>query len=163
LFAAFALIGALLRKHRLEFEIPGEVKPPEERLLELRHKDWKHDLDIAYGAFRSDLLSSGYKTLHDLVDREGDSIDVNFWLVENMLEWQDKRYAFEVAAKLMPRLLDRGDGEAALILYNRCRWRDPDFRLPEEQSLRLGAIAAAFGQTGLAGELGYTPEDLQTR
>lgn len=162
LFASFALIGSVLRKHRLEFEITGEVKPDEDRQLERRHADWRRDLDIAYASLRSRNEAAGYKTLHDLVDREGDSIEVNFWLVENMLEWEEKRFALEVAAKLIPRLLERGDAAEALELFRRCRRRDPRFRLPDELSARLGEHAAAFGHHGLAGELRYTSKDVQT-
>ena len=155
LLASFALIGSSLRKHRLQFEIPGEIVPEEEKVLTRQHEDWHRDLDIAYASFRSELKSSGYKTLHDLVERNHDSLEVNHWLFENMLEWQDKKYALEVAAKLMPRLLSRNDGAGALELYNRCRRRDPEFRLPELQAERLAEYARSIGHTGVADELGY--------
>ncbi len=163
LFASFALIGTLLRKHRLEFEIAGEIKPRGERLLELRHKNWQRDLDIAYISFRSGSFTAGYKTLHDFVAREGDSLEVNFWLVENMLEWEQKRPAFEVAAKLISRLLERGDAAEALSLFQRCKWRDPEFRLPSDVAGQLAAHAVAFGLTGLSAELGHASEDLHAR
>lgn len=155
LFGCFALIGSALRAHRLDFEISGEVVPHEDRVLAQRHEDWRRDLDIAYASFRSGIVSSGYTTLHNLVAANGDSIEVNFWLVENMLEWQDKKYALEVAAKLMPRLLARGDGATALELYHRCRRRSADFRLPPEQAGQLAEFAREFGHTGVAAELRY--------
>jgi hypothetical protein len=158
LLASFALIGTTLRAHRLDFEIAGEVKPREERALALQHAEWRKSLDIAYGSFRSGLLVSGYNTLHALVAENSDSIEVNFWLVENMLEWQDKKYALEVAAKLMPRLLARGDAAGALELYRRCRRRDPEFRPAPKEAEQIAAHAVACGQTGLATELGYNPE-----
>ena len=126
LLSCFALVGAALRAHRLDFDVPGEVKPREERVLKERHEDWRRMLDIAYASFRSGILESGYNTLHRLVESNGDSIEVNYWLVENMLEWQDKKYALEVATKLFPRLVARGDLAGALQLYQRCRRRDPD-------------------------------------
>jgi hypothetical protein len=159
----FALAGSALRTHRVHFEIPGELRPPEEEMLKQRHREWQKDLDIAYTSFRSGVTSAGYKTLHSLVERNGDSFEVNYWLVENMLDWEEKRFAFEVVEKLMPRLLAAGHAADALKLYQRCRWRDPEFTLPAEQSRELAAHAAAFGQTGLAGELGYTSKDLQAR
>ena len=163
LLAAFALIGSVIRTYRLEFEIGGELKSPVERQLERRHEDWMRDLDIAYAALRSESYAAGYKTLHDLVDREGDSIEVNYWLIENMLEWEEKRFALEVAVKLIPRLLEKGDADDALELYRRCRRRNAEFGLPKDVSVRLGQRAAAVGQTGLAEELGYTPENILTR
>lgn len=156
--ASFARIGLVLRANRLEFEIAGEVKPREEEFLQARHAEWRKDLDIAYIAFRSGMLSAGYHTLHELVDSNNDSIEVNHWLVENMLEWEEKRYAFEVVEKLMPRLLARGDQAGALELYQRCRRRNPDFRPPAAQAEKIAVYAEAIGQTGLANELSYTPE-----
>lgn len=160
LLASFALIGSVLRAHRLDFDIPGEAKPREEEFLERRHAEWRKDLDIAYGAFRSGLLSSGYKTLHDLVDANGDSLEVNHWLVENMLDWEDKRYALEVAARLLPRLIARGDLAGALELYQRCRRRDPEFRPPAPEARALAEYAGSVGQTGIVAELGYNRESL---
>ena len=155
LLAAFALIGSALRANRLEFEIPGEVRPQDERAFERRQDEWHKTLDIAYASFRSGLKSAGYKTLHDLVDANGDSLEINHWLVENMLEWEDKQYAIEVAAKLMPRLLARDDAAGALDLYRRCRRHDPDFRLPQPAAEQLAEYARSFGHTGLADELSY--------
>lgn len=158
LLASFALIGTTLRAHRLDFEIAGEVKPREERALQEKHQDWRKVLDIAYGSFRSGILVSGYKTLHQLVDANGDSIEVNYWLVENMLEWQDKKFALEVATKLFPRLVARGDVAGAFELYKRCRRRVPEFRPESRDATKIGEYAAAIGQAGIAVELGYNPE-----
>jgi hypothetical protein len=155
LLASFALIGSVLRKHRLRFEIAGELVPREEQMLLRRHQEWTKDLDIAYTAFRSGLYASGYKTLHALVDSAGDSLDVNHWLVENMLDWQDKQYGIEVAAKLLGRLLALGDSAGALELYRRCRRHVPEFRPPPAEAQELAAFAAAVGQAGLANELSY--------
>jgi hypothetical protein len=155
MFASFALIGAALRAHRLEFEIPGEVVPREEEALKHQHEQWHKDLDIAYTSFRSGLNAAGYETLHRLVDENGDSLEVNHWLVENMIDWWDTKYALEVVAKLMPRLLAAGNGAAALELYQRCRRRDPEFRPPPPQAEKLAEHARAFGHTGIADELSY--------
>jgi hypothetical protein len=158
LFASFALVGSVLRAHRYDFEIVGELKPREEEMLKHRHAEWTKDLDIAYGSFRSGMLGAGYKTLHGLVDANGDSLEINHWLIENMLDWEDKRYALEVAAKLMPRLLALGRQADALELYHRCRRRDPEYRLPAPQAEALAHYAASVGQTGIVAELGYNRE-----
>jgi hypothetical protein len=155
ILASFALIGSALRAHRLQFEIAGELVPREELQMKLRHDEWRKDLDIAFAAFRSGLSASGHRTLHAIVDSHSDSLEVNHWLFENMLDWDDKTYAFEVAAKLMPRLLAKGDGAGALELYQRCRRRDPQFRPPQPVAERLAECARSFGRTGLADELRY--------
>lgn len=155
LLASFALIGSALRAHRLEFEISGELEPGEDRALGLRHADRRRTLDIAYASFRSGLASSGYKTLHQIADADGDSIEVNYWLVENMLEWEDRKYAFEVAVKLMARLIAQGDTAGALDLYRRCRRRDPEFRPPRLEAERLAEHARENGHAGIADELSY--------
>jgi hypothetical protein len=155
ILASFALIGSALRAHRLQFEIVGELVPREEQLMKLRHDDWRKDLDIAFAAFRSGLKASGYNSLHAIVASQGDSLEVNHWLVENMLEWDERKYAFEVASKLMPRMLAMGDGAGALELYQRCRRRDPNFRPPRPVAEQLAECARDFGRSGLADELSY--------
>jgi hypothetical protein len=155
ILASFALIGSALRAHRLQFEIVGELVPREDLLLKQRHDDWRKDLDIAFAAFRSGLYASGYNTLHAIVASQGDSLEVNHWLVENMLEWDEKKYAFEVASKLMPRMLAGGDGAGALELYRRCRRRDPQYRPPRPVAEQLAECARGFGHSGLADELSY--------
>lgn len=155
LLASFALIGAALRAHRLEFEIVGELKPREDEELERRHAEWRKTLDIAFASFRSGVIDSGYKTLHSLVAANSDSIEVNYWLVENMLEWEQKKYALEVALKLMPRLVAKGDMAGALELYQRCRRRDPNFRPAKAEAELMAEYARAIGHTGLADELSY--------
>jgi hypothetical protein len=158
LLSIFALIGSALRVLHLDFEIGGEVKAPEDRERARRHEDWRRMLDIAYGSFRSGILVSGYKTLHQLVATNGDSIEVNYWLVENMIDWEDKKYALEVATKLFPRLLARGDAAGALQLYQRCRRRDPEYRPAARDAECIGEFAASVGQPGIAAELGYNPK-----
>jgi len=155
ILASFGLIGSVLRTHRLQFEIPGEVVPREESALHRRHEQWHKVLDVAYASFRSDLYSAGYKTLHELVDENCDSLEVNHWLIDNMLEWQNKKYALEVAAKLMPRLIGSDDAAGALDLYRRCRHQDPEFRLSGPLAEQLAEHARAFGHPGLADELSY--------
>jgi len=155
MLATFALVGAALRAHRLDFEIPGEVVPREEETLRHRHQEWHKYLDIAYTSFRSGLNFAGYKTLKDLVADNGDSLEVNHWLVENMLDWEDKKYALEVAAKLLPRLMTGNDLAGALELYQRCRRRNAGFRVAQPHAGQLADYARSVGQSGLADELGY--------
>jgi hypothetical protein len=165
LLATFALIGTAVRRHRLEFEILGELVPQEDAALARRHAEWKKTLDIAYASFRSGLNPAGYKTLRELVDANGDSIEVNYWLLENMLDWEQKRFAIDVASKLIPRLIardEKGDKAHALELYHRCRRRVPEFRLPAAEADELAAHARSVGQTGIAAELSYNRVTAQT-
>lgn len=153
LLAAFALIGTVLRAHRQDFEIPGEIVPREEELAQRRHETWRKDLDRAYVSMRSGLVASGYDTLHKLVNENQDSLDINHWLVENLFEWEEKKYALEVAAKLIPRLVATEKPQPALELFRRCRHYDKSFSLPKETLVRLAEHAAALGQHGLADEI----------
>ena len=153
LLAAFALIGSVIRAHRHDFEIPGEIVPREEELLELRHKEWRKDLDRAYGSIRGGLVASGYDTLHKLVAENQDSLEINHWLVENLLDWEEKKYALEVAAKLIPRLEATGNVNGALELFRRCRYYDSKFSVPRGTVEALAAHAEDIGQQGLADEL----------
>jgi hypothetical protein len=155
ILAIFGLIGSALRAHRLEFEIAGEVLPPEDRHRLERHEEWRKSLDIAYASIRSDLTSAGYRTLRELTDSAGDSVEVNYWLVENMLEWEDKRYGLEVAAKLMSRLIAADDTIGALDLYRRCRRFGANLGLAPADAEQLAGFAAALGHSGLADELSY--------
>ena len=129
--------------------------PREEKDRTQRHDEWSKTLDRAYASIRSGLVPSGYATLRELVAENDDSIEINFWLVENLLQWEDNQYALQVAAKLIARLIADGDETAALELYQRCRHRDAGFRLPADQSAALAAHAASIGRSGLADELRY--------
>jgi hypothetical protein len=153
LLAAFALIGSVIRQHRHDFEIPGEIVPREEEELALRHKGWRRDLDRAYGSMRSGLIASGYDTLHKLVEENEDSLEINHWLIENLFDWEEKKYALEVAAKLVPRLEATGNVTGALELFRRCRYHDTAFSAPRETLDALAAHAEDIGQQGLADEL----------
>ena len=156
LLASFALIGSVIRTHRHDFEIPGEIVPREEELLELRDKEWRRDLDRAYASIRSGLVASGYDTLHKLVEENQNSLDINHWLVENLFDWEEKKYALEVAAKLIPRLEATGNITGALELYRRCRHYDASFSVARKTIEALAAHAEDIGQQGLADELRLT-------
>ena len=60
MLATFALIGSLLRTHRLDFAIPGEIETDEEHRARLQREDWRKTLDLAYASIRSGLVEQGY-------------------------------------------------------------------------------------------------------
>lgn len=153
LLVSFSLIGSVIRTHRRSFEIPGELLPVEDQQIAIRDKQWREDLDRAYASIRSDLIESGYATLHRLINDNEDSLDINHWLIENLFEWEEKKYAIEVAEKLIPRLISGNKTMDALKLYQRCRHYDDGFALPQEVAALLAEQAKAIGQAGLADEL----------
>lgn len=153
LLASFALIGSVVRTHRADFEIPGEIVPPEEERVEQRHRQWRKDLDRAYASMRSGLTQAGYETLHKLIEDNTDSLDINHWLIENLFDWEEKRFALEAAQRLMHKLIETGDTSGALELYRRCRHHDTAFHVSREAARALAEQAAAFGQQGLADEI----------
>lgn len=170
--AIFALIGSSLRAHRLKFDIPGEMRTQEEWDAEQREREWRATLDRAYASIRSGLVESGYRGLRELVADNGDSVEINYWLFENMLDWEDKRHALEVAAKLIQRLVADGDLVAALELYTRTRqvssrgtgpdvpgrpagrFADAAVRLLPDVAAALAGYAQSVGRHGVASELG---------
>lgn len=153
MLAVFALIGSVLHKHRLDFEIPGDRPTDEERDLVDRDKAWRAMLDRAYASIRSGLADSGYQTLRDFLAENAHSPEAWYWLVENMFDWENKQHAVSVARRLISSELERGAAGAALDLYRRCRRRDPDFGVPPQEARTLAAFAKSIGQHGTASEL----------
>ena len=153
LLAAFALIGSALREHRLEFDIPGELIPQDELDLAAHYKDRATALDHAYASIRSGLVTEGYNTMREILAADDDSKEANYWLFENLLAWQDRKYALEVARRLIGRLARSDDRNEALELYQRCRQIDKSFTLPAEQASSLARFANEIGRAGIADEL----------
>lgn len=149
----FAIVGASIRRHRDDFVIPGERAAPIDREAEALDKRRRAELDLAYAALRSGETEKGYTTLRKLIADHGGSTEIQWWLFENMIDWEDRSHAFRVAARLIARLVEIGDMPAALELYRRCR------RLggrPEVSAGSLGLLARyarEIGQTGLASEI----------
>lgn len=152
--AIFALIGSSLHAHRLHFGIPGEKRTSEEWEAERRQGEWRATLDRAYASIRSGLVDSGYRTLKELIADNGGGIEIQYWVVENMLEWEDKRHAMLVAAKLIAHLVANGDMAGALDLYTRCaRQAKTSGTLPSEVAAALADYADSVGRQGTASEL----------
>lgn len=153
MLAVFALIGATIRRHRDAFDIPGEIPDRADRARRESRRGWQTDLDQIYAVLRGGDVEQGYVLIRDLIARNGASVEVHFWLLENMLDWQDRQHAFRVGERLVARLVEVGDLPAALDVLARCR------RLGGRLTVRPGTLrllvryAREIGQAGLASEL----------
>lgn len=151
--AVFALIGASIHAHRSDFDIPGERRILPERDAEALRKGWRAELDLAYGSIRSGEIEEGYRTLRNLIARNGGSIEIQYWLFENMIDWEDRAHAFRVAERLIARLVEIGDLPAALELVSRCRRMNAGLVIRPGTRRLLARYAGEIGQSGLASEL----------
>lgn len=149
----FALTGALIREHRAEFEIPGELEPAEERAERERRLEWQHSLDRAYASIRSGLLAEGYAKIDEIVASEGGSVVVYQWLLDSMLRWEHKTHALRVARPYVDRLLEAGEVHEALDLFAQCRRISERFTVAPESARTLAAYARSIGREALAEDL----------
>ena len=134
--------------------MPGETETAAEYSQRLQRRDWRNTLNRAYGSIRSGLVAEGYETLRRLSAENGDSAEIQYWLFENMLVWQDKSHALQVAMRLIERHVGGGDCYPALELLRRCRRLDPKFTVATATAGALAEFARSIGQHGLADELG---------
>jgi hypothetical protein len=167
LLATFVAADILIRQNRTEFAIPGEMEGDAERTRRLQQRDWRNTLDLAYASIRSGLVAEGYDALRRLSAEHGDSAEIQYWLFENMLEWEDRTHALQVGARLLERRVAAGDLYGALELFTRCRRLAPGFTVAPDDASALAAFARSLGRHGLADELGATagqaaPRDIMT-
>jgi hypothetical protein len=148
----FALIGAALHANADEFDIPGVRVTAEARASTERLERWRADLDLAYAAFRSGHAHEGFETIRKLIDDNGRSREIQFWLFEHMFGWDQRRYALRVAARLIEQLVAEQDVPTAFELYLRCR-RAGDHGLAGPTVHALASYADSIGQGGIAAEL----------
>jgi hypothetical protein len=149
----FALTGGELREHRERFEIPGELEPEAERQRRLQRSDWQKRLDLAYASLRSGLKNQGYAAIAELVGKEGGSLEVQQWIFEQMLTWEDRSHALAFAHRLIDSLLACGEQYEALEMATRCRRFSPAFELRPPAAGRLAEFARSIGRHGIADEL----------
>ena len=159
LLATFVAAGILIREHRTEFAIPGEREPEAERTRRLQQRDWRNRLDLAYASIRSGLVAEGYETLRRLSAEHGDSPEIQYWLFENMLDWEDRSHALQVGARLIERRIAAGDRYGALELFARCRRHDPSFRVAPEAAAELADFARSIGRPGVADDVVAAADD----
>jgi hypothetical protein len=149
----FALTGTLLREHRNDFDIAGEIETEEERQARFMRLEWRKTLDLAYASIRSNLVAEGYETLRKLTARHGESFDIHYWLFDNMLEWEDRRHALEIGARVIERHVADGELTLAFDLFTRCRRTGTAFSVSPAAAAALAGFARSIGRNGVADEL----------
>ena len=151
--AMFASIGSAIHAHADVFDVPGMHSTPEERAADERRAHWRSALDLAYAAMRSGHLREGFDTIKRLVAENEHSREIQFWLFEQMIRWDDRSPALRVAARLIEQLVAEDDTATAFELLMRCR-RVGRIEVGAATRRELAAFAAAHGQPAAAAELG---------
>ncbi|HSC17217.1 MAG TPA: hypothetical protein VLI71_18950, partial [Gammaproteobacteria bacterium] len=91
--ALFVATGATLRAHRDELDLMEGLDDVEQRDLRERHEQWQKTLDRAYASVRSALPAQAYRTVKELIESEGDTLEIYQWTFNGMLAWDDPRHA----------------------------------------------------------------------
>jgi hypothetical protein len=151
--ALFLATGVTLRAHRHNFDLVEALDDKDVRETRHRHADWQKSLDIAYGSARSGLVAQAYRTVKDLIAREGDSLEVYQWAFNGMLEWDPPEHAAMLGERFSQRLWEEGRKVEALELAQRCRKLSPKFQLPAAFVAQLAEYARSLGRHRLADEL----------
>lgn len=149
----FALTGALIREHRDEFGIPGEVESAGERDARERRHAWRLELDKAYASIRSGLVREGYAVIDALLESERRSLVVYEWIFGTMMGWESKAPALEIGRDYIDRLLEAGDMHDALDVFARCRRHSERFTVAPAAARGLAEYAHSIGRTALAEDL----------
>ena len=151
--ALFLAIGATLRAHRHELDLMEGLDDAEQREQRDRQAQWQKILDRAYASVRSGLPAQAYRTIKELIDSEGDSLEVYQWAFNGMLAWDEPRHAALLGESFAKRLWDEGRKHDALELAHRCRRLSPSFVPPKAFTTELAAYARELGRHRLADDL----------
>jgi len=151
--ALFLATGATLRAHRDVLGLVEGLDDKDVRETRDRHADWQKTLDIAYGSVRSGLVAQAYRTVRDLIAREGESLEIYQWAFNGMLEWDPPEHAAMLGEKFAQRLWEEGRKVDAMELAQRCRKLSPKFALPAEFRTQLAEYARSLGRHRFADEL----------
>ena len=153
MLALFLAIGAVLRAHRFDFDLLEGADDADEREERERQRDWQRTLDRAYASVRSGLPAQAYRTVKELIDSEGDSLDIYQWAFNGMLAWDDPKHAALLGERFAKKLWDAGRKVDALELAQRCRKLSPSFVPPAAFTAELAAYARELGRHRLADDL----------
>jgi hypothetical protein len=145
--------GAVLRAHRDELDLLEGLDDAEQRELRETHAQWQKTLDRAYASVRSGLPAQAYRTVKELLDSEGESLDVYQWAFNGMLAWDDPKHAALLGERFARKLWDAGRKVDALELAQRCRKLSPSFVPPAAFTAELAAYARELGRHRLADDL----------
>jgi hypothetical protein len=151
--ALFLATGATLRAHRDELALMEGLDDAEQRELQERRSGWQKILDRAYASVRSGLPAQAYRTVKELIDSEGDSLEIYQWTFNGMLAWDDSRHAAMLGERFAKRLWEEGRKHDALELAQRCRKLSPSFVPPAAFTAELAAYARELGRHRLADDL----------
>ena len=151
--ALFALVGSAIRAHRADFDYADVDEIRAQHAEDDRRRGWHSAVDRAYASIRSGFVDRGYNTLKQLIATEGDSLEVYQWVFNRMLEWQEKKFALDLARRFVVRLVEEKREQAALDLIQQCRRLSPTFEVPSEIAAKLSTYARAVGRPKLAEEL----------
>ena len=153
MLALFVATGATLRAHRDELDLMEGLDDAEQRELRERQEQWQKILDRAYASVRSRLPAQAYRTVKELIESEGDSLEVYQWTFNGMLAWDDPRHAAMLGERFAKKLWDAGRKHDALELAQRCRKLSPSFVPPAAFTAELAAYAREVGRHRLADDL----------
>jgi hypothetical protein len=151
--ALFLATGATLRAHRDELDLMEGLDDAEQRNERERQAQWQKTLDRAYASIRSGLPAQAYRTVKELIDSEGDSLEIHQWTFNGMLAWDDAKHAAMLGERFAKRLWDEGRKVDALELAQRCRKLSPSFVPPAAFTAELAAYARELGRHRLADDL----------
>jgi hypothetical protein len=151
--ALFALVGSAIRAHRADFDYHDVDEIRAQHAEDDRRRAWHSAVDRAYASIRSGFVDQGYNTLKQMIAAEGDSLEVYQWVFNRMLDWQEQKFALDLARRFVVRLIEEKREPAALDLIQQCRRLSPTFAVPPEIAAKLSAYARAVGRPKLAEDL----------
>jgi hypothetical protein len=151
--ALFALVGSAIRAHRADFDYSDVDEIRAQHAEVDRRRAWHSAVDRAYTSIRSGFVDQGYNTLKQMIAAEHDSLEVYQWVFNRMLDWQEKKFALDLARRFVVRLIEEKREPAALDLIQQCRRLSPTFDVPPEVAAKLSAYARTVGRPKLADEL----------
>jgi hypothetical protein len=153
MLALFLATGATLRAHRDELDLMEGLDDAEQRELRERQDQWQKILDRAYASVRSGLPAQAYRTVKELIESDGDSLEVYQWTFNGMLAWDDQKHAAMLGERFAKKLWDAGRKHDALELAQRCRKLSPSFVPPAAFTAELAIYAREVGRHRLADDL----------
>jgi hypothetical protein len=151
--ALFALVGSAIRAHRADFDYHDVDEIRAQHADEDRKRAWTAAVDRAYASIRSGFVDQGYNTLKQMIAAEGDSLEIYQWVFNRMLDWQEQKFALDLARRFVVRLIEEKREPAALDLIQQCRRLSPTFEVPPEIAAKLSVYARSIGRPKLAEEL----------
>lgn len=153
--AFFAVIGAVIRHANLfdEIDVPTATEPDVEKDLVRLQRKRSAIINHAYGFASRGNRDGALAHIYDWLADDPDPDAAWPWFLEQMLSWDDTDPGLLLAQQYLGRLLEFGNGVAAVKLMLRCRLVNERFR-PLSADLPAAVEAArASGNEELAAAL----------